>query len=345
MKSIKFVSIFLVAFVSGFAFSAPVSPSPTPVPPPDSLPVANKAMLRAYALEQVAGSNLGIWGESIMQSSDSVTNIYFHPETAPLVDEAIQKLSFTNLHFRVTDKTKPLSVWGSLHNSEGMSLFYGYTGASVSTQGAIVCPGGLTMKMESYIPIYVGPNVASAEIRGNGWTNINVWNGYMFFPADYTENDGTLILEYNDESGYQQIPYSLRTGDQIPLTSVSGTVGTTLSDYYSFTSKSTDTGILYVNLPGFVGEGHEAPVACIQVVGTSRTVKFSCVIYNLDNTVAEYPAHGWIFEKNSDSEIGVLLPKGAWSDTMTLTPGTYYFYPETELFETEPPIYVGGKGG
>ena len=78
-----------------------------------------------------------------MWSSDSVTSVYFHPEVAPSLYEALDALMFNNFHFKVSDKTKPLYVYASLHNKDGMSLFYGNANASRSENGLLVCQLGV----------------------------------------------------------------------------------------------------------------------------------------------------------------------------------------------------------
>ncbi|MEI7513288.1 MAG: hypothetical protein WCJ74_01565 [bacterium] len=361
MKSIKQIATFILAFAligTSFAQTYTKPTTPTPVtqttittPPPASLPIGSKGMLRAYALEQVAGSDMSIWSEAIMWSSDSVTNVYFHPEVAPSVDEAIQALSFNWFNFKVSDKTKPLYVYASLHNKDGMSLFYGNVNASRSENGLLVCPGGVEMKMGSWTPIYVGENVKGASIRlDNGdRVSLNVWNGYVFFQGDYTDKDGMIVLDFDDGSSMQQIGYSLRTCLQVPLYKVSGTVGAYLGDYYSFIVDDTQPGTTYVNLGNCqVGGDHEAPVASINITSsTPRTVKFFCQIWD-NSTLVEQPGSGWIFKKGSDTEMPVSLAPvapGEWSAPITLEPGEWFFYMDTELFETPAPDnYYGGKG-
>ena len=361
MKTTKYFATFIFAFGligTSFAQTSATPTTPTPVtsptiatPPPASLPVGNKGMLKAYAEEQVAGSDMSIWSEAIMWSSNSVTNVYFHPEVAPSVDEAIQALSFKWFNFKVSDKTKPLYVYAELHNKDGMGLFSGDATASRSESGSIVCPSGIKMRMNSFVPIYVGENVSGASIRMDNGNreSVSVWNGYVFFNEGYTDKDGMLVLEYNDGNTSQQIGYSLHTCQQVPLYKVSGTVGVNLGDHYSFTADDTQTGIVYVNMGNCqVGGGHEAPVASINIKGgRSHQVKFLCKIWD-NSTLVEQPGSGWIFKKGSDVEIPVsldMVAPGEWSAPITLEPGEWFFYLETELFETPvPPYYGGGKG-
>jgi hypothetical protein len=353
MKTIKNFATFIFAFgLIGTSFAQTPVTSPTIVtPPPASLPVGNMGMLRAYAVEQVAGSDMSIWSEAIMWSSNSVTNVYFHPEVAPTIDEATQALSLNWFNFKVSDKTKPLYVYAGLHNKDGIGLFSGDATASRSESGSIVCPSGIKMRMNSFVPIYVGENVSGAETRmENGRREfLSVWNGYVFFNEDYTDEDGLLVLEWNDGSSMQEIGYSLRTSYQVPLYKVSGTVGAYLGDYYSFIADDTQPGTTYVNLGNCqVGGDHEAPVASINITSsTPRTVKFLCKIWD-GSTLVEQPGSGWIYKKGSDMEMPVSLAPvapGEWSAPITLGPGEWFFYPETELFETPvPDNYYGGKG-
>jgi len=349
-KILNGLAIALFAFVAiTFASAAPITPPTIATPPPEELPIGSKAMLRAYAMEQVAGSDMSIWNQYIMWSSASVTNIYFHPEVAPTVDEALQALQSAYFSFKVTDKTKPLSVYAELHNSIGMNLFYGAVyDATVSDAGKIQCPKGIRLKMNQYLPIYVGENVSGASIRieNGNWDSLNVWNGYVFFNADYTEKDGMLILDYNDGNEYKQVGYSLRTGSRIPLFTVSGTVDTYIDDFYSFYADDSQPGTVYVNLgKSIVGDGHEAPVASINITSsTPRTVKFLCRIYNTKGILVEQPVYGWLFKKGSDTEQPISLLPGQWSGTTTLEAGQWFFYPETSLFETPAPVIIGEKG-
>lgn len=312
-------------------------------PPPASLPIGSKGMLRAYALEQVCGSQMSIWSESVIWDSASITSVYFHPETPPTIDEAIAKLNSSIFQFKVADKSKPLNVWGTLHNSEGMTLFFGYCPANISAQGSIICDE-LVMKLNGNVPVYVGPDVHSAQIRsGNNWVDLYPCNGYIFFPIDYTDKEGMLILNVGDHD----IAYSLRDdGSQIPLVSVSGEVGTKIDGYYSFTADNAQTGIVYVNLGNCqVGEGHEAPVASINITSTNpKTVKFLCRIWR-DGQLVEQPAYGWIYKKGDDTEMPVSLLPGQWSGTMTLGKGQWFFYMETSFFETPVPVIIGGGKG
>jgi hypothetical protein len=351
----KLAMMFILTFATiGIGFTGPVSTdsvhATTPTiatPPPETLPIGSKAMLRAYAFEQVCGSSISIWSEEMMWSSDSVTNVYFHPEVAPSLDDAMQAIMFNHFNFKVSDKTKPLSVYAELHNKDGMALFSGNVNASISNSGQILCPTGVKMKMNPFVVIEVGENVQGASIRLNNgeWDSLTVWNGYLYFRSDYTEQDGTLILNYNDGNTFQQIPYSLRAGDQVPLVAVSGNVDAYVQDFQSFIDNGMiASAILYANVNGFVGDDHEAPVASITITST-RPVKFYCVIRQAGtNTVLERPQYGWLYKKGSSSEMPVSLLPGQWSQAMTLDPGEWFFYPETSLFDSPPPVIIGGKG-
>ncbi len=352
----KLATMFILTFATiGIGFAGPVSTGPVPVtpptiatPPPESLPIGSKAMLRAYAFEQVCGSSISIWSEATMWSSNSVTNVYFHPEVAPSLDDAMQAIMFNQFRFKVSDKTKPLNIYAELHNKDGTALFSGNVNASISESGQILCSTGVKMKLDSFVPIYVGPNVSGASIRLNNgeWDSLTVWNGYLYFRSDYTEQDGTLILNYNEGNTFQQIPYSLRTGDQVPLVAVSGNVDAYVQDFQSFLDKGMlASATLYANVNGFVGDDHEAPVVSINITST-RSVKFYCTIRQAGtNTVLERPQYGWLYKKGSDSEMPVSLLPGQWSQAMTLDPGEWFFYPETSLFETPAPVNTGGGKG
>lgn len=328
--------------------TTPVTSPTIATPPPASLPIGSKAMLRAYAFEQVAGSFITIWGEAMMWNTASVTNVYFHPEVAPSLDEAMQAIVLTHFSFKVSEKTKPLSVYSELHNKDGMALFSGNADASVSDSGQIVCPSGVKMKMNAFVPIYVGENISGASVRmddGNR-ESIASWNGYVFFNEDYTEKDGLLLLEYSDGNTSQQIGYSLRTSLQVPSFNVSGNVGAYVQDFQSFLDEGMlANSTMYVGINGFVGDEHEAPVASVTITST-RPVRFYCGIYQAGtNTLLENPLRGWIYKKDSDSESSISLLPGQWSGAMTLEPGQYFFYPETSLFETPALVNTGGGKG
>jgi hypothetical protein len=341
----------LVAITATSSAQTPVTPTTTQTiatPPPASLPVGNMAMLRAYALERVAGSSISIWGEAMMEGSNSVTNIYFHPEVSPPLDDAMKAIASSHFSFKVSDKTKPLNVFAELHDKNGMSLFYGNINASISNAGQIVCPAGVKMKMNSYLPIYVGENILGASVlMGDGnRQSLNVWNGYVFFNEGYAGKDGMLVLEYSDGNISQQIGYALHTGVQVPLFAVLGNINAYVQDFKSYHDKGMlPSGIMYVHLNGLVGSDHEAPVASITIT-SARFVKFSCVIHDsISQTIVEYPANGWFYKKDGDTETPVVLPLAGWSEEIKLEPGQYFFYPETNLFEALPPPSNGGGKG
>lgn len=347
MKSIQFLTTIIasLALIGPALAQGPVTSPTTATPPPASLPTQNVGKLRAYAFSEVAGGSSSVWGESIMWASSSTTNIYFRPQVKPSYEEVIRQLNTAQFSFKVADKSKPLTIFSDLFNKGGMNLFYGTANASVSSQGAILC-AGVKMRMNSCVPIYVGPNVSSASIRtGNQRDNAEIWNGYLMFQEGYAEKDGLVVLDYYDGVESQEIAYSIPTGSRITLTSVSGMVNNYVQDYQFVNDDGlASNAILFVKAYGSVGDDHEAPVVCVKIT-SARSVKFSGAIYDMyTNDVIENPIGGGLIVNDTETEVS--LTPGQWSAPMMLQPGTYYFYLKTGLYDVPTPVnyYEGGKG-
>jgi hypothetical protein len=110
----------------------------------------------------------------------------------------------------------------------------------------------------------------------------------------------------------------------------------------------TASQILYVGINGVVGDGHETPIASIEIT-SSRTVKFACAIDNsqVKGGSTEYPAYGWVYKKGDTLEIPVKLTQNQWSEGVVLDKGPWIFRPETLLYEVPveiPTTPVGEKG-
>jgi hypothetical protein len=349
MKSIKFLTTIIasLALIGPALAQGPVTTPTSATPPPESLPTQSVGKLRAYAFSEVAGGSSSVWGESIMWASSSKTNIYFRPPVKPSYEDVIRQLNTVQFSFKVADKSKPLTIFSDLFNRGGMNLFYGTANASVSSQGAILC-AGVKMRMNSCVPIYVGPNVSSASIRtGNQRDNAEVWNGYLMFQEGYAEKDALVVLDYYDGVESREIGYYIPTGSEVPLTTVSGTVNNYVQDYQTLSDEGMSSGTaLTVGAYGYVGDDHEAPVVCVKIT-SARPVKFGGVIYDAySNNTLENPLAGGLIMTDG-TETSIVLTAGQWSAPTMLQPGTYYFYLKTGLYDVPTPVnyYEGGKGG
>jgi len=320
---------------------------------PASLPIGSPDELRAFAASEVTGGNMQIYGDSMMQDSTLMT-YYDTPYDIEMSDqEALEALQDVEFRVRVTDRDIPLSVYGNLRNKQGFALFQGFTTATISPEGEIVTKGINLLNVDNladWVPIYVGPNVQSADIKTeNGWTSLNVWNGWLFFPKVYAgKKDGALILWVSDGEEYRQVGYSLSNGTQLMTYIASGLVSMKLRDHQSFKDEGMESNaILYVGLEGYVGDGHEAPVASIKITST-RTVMFACSILDtrVKGGVEIYPSSGCVFKKGSGSKTQIYLTPRQWSEGIELEPGQWYFYSKSGLYEMPlPPYCGGGKGG
>jgi hypothetical protein len=350
MKTIKFTATLILAFGLiniGFAQTStgggasgggPITP-PTVVP--EELHIGSQSELRSWACSQVCGGNIQIYGEPVMW--DSLMQTYFDIQGS-LADNVVKRLAAVSFYVRVSDREKSLGTFATLYNKEHMTLFYGYEPATVSEEGKIVWEKDIDLNEMTYeVPIYVGQNITSAHVRtDNGWDNVTVNDGWIYFPSEYAGADGELVLW----DGSREIWYSLSSGAIIPGYIISGSVGVTLSDYQSFSDEGyLSTSPLYVGVKGYVGENHKAPVASVKVTST-RAVKFACSITKIMvNGGMEVPVlSGWIFSNGGNDKMPISLLPGQWV-TLTLTPGDYTFGPDTEIYNEPAPVIIGGERG
>lgn len=343
-KCLAFATFVLAGLVAITATSK-AQTAPSSVFPPESLPIASRGEIRTRAIEQVAGSRLSIFGETIMWNSNSTTDGYFHPEKGTNVDEALRIINKTIFDFVVTDKSKQLGVWGELHNSIGMALFYGYKPVSVSQNGRLLYDV-FNLEMNPQMPIYVGEGVERATIKTDeGWLDVSAWNGYIFFPLDYTGKEGMLVLQYTDGNLSQEIGYSLRSGSKLPLYNVTGSIGVRLPDFQYITDSGlTANSEIYIDGTGYVGDGHQPPVVSFKLT-SNRGVRFYSAIYTtVDYSLIENPVVGWYYKKGDKTKNPVNLYSTEWSTPVTLPPGEYFFYPETGLYESPQQVTRGEKG-
>lgn len=352
MKAIKYISalILAVAFIGnsfaqtstggGASGGGPITP-PTVVMPPEELHIGSQSELRNWACSQVCGGNIQIYGESVMW--DSQLKTYFDIQGS-LTDNVVNRLKAVSFYVRVSDREKPLGTFATLYNKEHMTLFYGYEPATVSEEGKIVWEKDIDLNEMTYeVPIYVGKNIISASVRtDNGWDNVTVNDGWIYFPNQYAGADGELVLW----DGSREIWYSLSSGAIIPGYIASGSVGVTFSDYQSFSDEGYDSiSPLYVGVKGYVGDNHKAPVASVKVTST-RAVKFACSITKIMvNGGENIPVlSGWLFSNEGNDKMPISLLPGQWV-TMTLTPGEYTFGPDTEIYNKPAPVIIGGEKG
>ena len=344
----------IIVVISGTSFSQSIPTSGTTettqiAMPPDSLEIGSLAELRAWAVRQVAGGDIQIWGPAIMWDTKSINYFDFHPEGSTSVDEVLFALHEQMFRVRVTDRTASLTANGNLHNENYMALFSGSAPAIVSPFGKIVCKGIDLNMLVDFVPIYVGEGVQSAYVKTDrGGFNVNVWNGYIFFPKKYAGKNGMLVLWVRgDDGGGREIGYSLTTGKVIPTITITGGTTMKLNDYESFYSKDLAVGeTLYVDLCGYLGDGHEAPVASVNIA-SACTVKFACSIMNTQTKGGSeiFPSSGWLYKKGTDIKTSIPLTPAMWSEGFELDEGEWIFCPKTDIYNSPTEVNSGGGNG
>lgn len=273
-----------------------------PAPAPEEMGMlATPALLKTYALSEVAAANSFVWGQSILSSVGEVRNLYVTGD----VDEVIGKLMLdpsNKFKFKIRD-TSTLSVYASLLNSDGDSLFNSYTDVTpfANPNGGFSISPALRLYMNWTIPVkFQGAQYARIEYTdpstGENWTvNLNVSNGKIYFPVQYTGR-GTLIIgrQYpnGNTPGYDlELAYALKDGLLIQSKALSGQASYAGIENYEYANDKfmAPTGPLMLNTNmappakdqwSFVSPPTGAIKLETTPVGTSRpfkvTVSFAC---------------------------------------------------------------------
>jgi hypothetical protein len=340
MKSIK--HLFCVLAIAGTAFAEPVTPTVSTLP--ESLPITSKSEVRADAINNVRGGQVSVWGESISWDNSDVTSLYFHPDTRTSPEEVVDVINNVDFRFKVFDKGVPLRAYAELHNSAGFTLFWGEAPVTVALDGTMICENLDLSQIVPFVPIYVGNEVQSAYIRyKDQWIDVDVWNGWLMAPVGYCGKDGMLVLRLANKN----VGYSLKTGAVLPTYVVTGTVPVSLGDYSAVNDDGLNQGqIVYVNLTGYVGGKHEAPVASVEI-NLARQVKFSGIILkDGTNNILEFPKYIWVKNKYSGEKFRILLTPNQWSAGITLpTASSWIVYLDTAIYDDPAPVSSGGGGG
>ncbi|MES2060115.1 MAG: hypothetical protein V4438_03730 [Patescibacteria group bacterium] len=203
--------------------------------PPASLPIASKAMQKAFNWSEAHHGYAYIWSESLLTSFGEIRNINVTGKNA---DDVLKKLSSSSFQTRTYDKSKPVYIWSYLSNDDGDQLFQ----SNFAEVKLIEKAGVLTiqstpieLQMAGYTPIEF-PNAVSARIEhvganGEKWEEeLQVYNGKIYYPSQYGRTDGTLIVtSYYPLGGPAITPgesldtaYDLSTGDKSPTTLIAG---------------------------------------------------------------------------------------------------------------------------
>lgn len=234
------------------------SSAAAPAPAPEELGMlATPALLKTYALSQVAAANSFVWGRSILSSVGEVRNLYVSGD----VDEVIGKLMLdpsNKFKFKIRDAST-LSVYTSLKNSDGDGLFNSYTDVTpfANPNGGFSISPALRFYMNWTIPVkFEGAQYARIEYTdpttGESWTqDLNVFGGKIFFPVQYAGR-GTLIVgrQYpngNTPAGYDlELAYTLEDGFLIQSKEVSGQAGYAGIQNYKYANDKfmASTGLL-----------------------------------------------------------------------------------------------------
>jgi len=233
------------------------SSAAAPASAPEELGMlATPALLKTYALSEVAAADSFVWGQSILASVGEVRSIYVKGD----VDEVIGELMFNpsnKFKFKVRD-TSTLSVYGSLVNSDGDVLFNSYASVTpvINGSGVLSIYPTLRLYMNMTIPVkFEGAQHARIEYidpsTGESWTeNLNVSNGKIYFPVQYA-GKGTLVIgrQYpsGNTPGYElEVAYTLKDGLLIQSKDISGQVGYVGIQNYKYANDKfmAQTGLL-----------------------------------------------------------------------------------------------------
>lgn len=128
----------------------------------------SRAESRAYALEQVAGSHLTVFGEAMIWNANSITEVDFHPVDGTTVEAAVAAINANSFKFKVSNKSKPLYAWAELHNASGTALFHGYVELSIGPKGEIVYN---TVNLKTNLS-YTGPRASLVKTVNRGKTSL-----------------------------------------------------------------------------------------------------------------------------------------------------------------------------
>lgn len=288
------------------------SSAEAPAPAPEELGMlVSPALLKTYALSQVAAANSFVWGQSILSSVGEVRSLHITGD----VDEVIGKLmldSSNQFKFKIRDAST-LNVYASLMNSDGDSLFNSYTDVTLfaNPSGGFSINPALRFYMNWTIPVkFPGAQYARIDYTdpstGESWTeNLYVSNGKIYFPVQYTGR-GTLIVgrQYpnGNAPGYElEVAYTLKDGFLIPSKDVSGQAGYAGIENYEYANDSfmAPTGLLMLAMNmappakdqwSFVSPPTGAIKLETTPVGTSRPfrviVSFACEPSALGNIEA-----------------------------------------------------------
>lgn len=218
--------------------------------------LATPALLKTYALSQVAAANSFVWGQSILSSVGEVRSLYITGD----VDEVIGGLMLNpsnQFKFKIRD-TSTLNVYASLMNSDGDGLFNSYTDVKpiTNSNGGFSIYPTLRLYMNMTIPVKF-PSAQYARIdytdpnTGESWTeNLNVSNGKIYFPVQYAGR-GTLVVgrQYpnGNTPGYDlELAYTLKDGLLIQSKNVSGQTGYAGIQNYKYANDKfmAQTGLL-----------------------------------------------------------------------------------------------------
>lgn len=236
--------IFTLILAVSFVLTASLSAGPTTEggttyqgEPPATLPISTKASLKSWAMNSVRGASSNIWSDGMLKSLEQVQSLNVVGKGA---DDVLKKLSDPSLQFkmRTYEKTKPVYLWATMTDADGWSLFetqFLQATLSETSSGLQIVNSNLQFRMGWSVPIpfsnAVAARIEHVEANGSQWTeSLQVYNGKIYFPVQYAETNGTLIVTtYYPYGGPALSPgesfdtaYGLKTGEKIKGDSILG---------------------------------------------------------------------------------------------------------------------------
>ncbi len=324
--------------------------------------LSSPGALRAYALSRVVSGDSYVWGDTMVYDSASKTWVRIEGDTPHGILFSLGGEEGT-LVFKIADPVHDtVNRGGSLNDSHQNQLFYGweYGVRPVKVGNSWRFPTStIELQMSSQIPIPVSKDTNSARIfykdsEGNyRWTEyMDVWDGMLYFPAEYAGENGQLVLLSNNGS----ILVDLRTGQEIVPAQIVTSVQAELANY----SHVSDKGLaswqkLEFGIEADVSNDQsDAPVVWT-TLSTARTVKFTMKVVEQNGTVVETPWQAHAFNRNTGvirpiTATAVIRPDGSFSEPFfekSLEAGDWIIWWTTESFNQEPdyPYYYGGGKG
>ena len=316
MKNILLILV-LCSFVSNLCVAqSETSLSPAPL----SLPIANRDVLRAYAMGLV---NM-IDGQTTAPSSDNSASSSFRIEyTGPRGDRAEIAKQIASKKVRISVSDPNDQIMSSLQyffvtpKNSFYNVFFGYRsfklvyGEKLGTWSVPPDAGNIEMKLSDYIPLSI-PGAVSAKIVYTDGDNeltesldqqgrVSHADGIVLFAPRFAVIKWELIVLRELNGVQDALSYNLETGNQIPFVSGNFSFAPKVSQ---FIDVRADTELIDYHP---IYETHETSILEASFT-ENRVIRVWATAWSNTNSFVEYPQRVLIIDSQSfyEGHLGVL---------------------------------------